>query len=914
MSVKHIVVVESPAKAKTINAYLGADYHVVASFGHIRDLPAKDGSVRPEQDFAMDWEIDDRAKRHIGEIAGALKGAETLYLATDPDREGEAISWHVLEVLKDRRALKHQKVHRVVFNEITKRAVTQAMEHPRDLDGELIDAYMARRALDYLVGFTLSPVLWRKLPGARSAGRVQSVALRLVCERELEIEAFRAREYWTVFATLKAPSGQTFTARLTELDGKKLDKFDLGSEALALAAADKVRAAILSVADLETRRVRRNPRPPFTTSTLQQEAARKLGFNARRTMQVAQRLYEGVDVGAGTVGLITYMRTDGVQIAAEAIGSAREVIRQDHGASYVPAEAREYVTKAKNAQEAHEAIRPTDMTRRPADVARFLEEDGRRLYELIWKRTLASQMASAELEQATIDVKGADGSVMLRATGQIVIFDGFLALYQEGRDAGDDEGEDDGRLPALKIGDPTPQQAIDPKQSFTQPPPRYTEASLVKKLEELGIGRPSTYASILSTLRERDYVRMEKNAFIPEDRGRLVTAFLESYFGHWVEYDFTAKLEEQLDEVSAGNSKWRDVLRDFWRDFARHGEASNDNDGVLLSMEQAVANLDTAIGRRGAVIEAIDTALGPHFFPPRTDGSDPRQCPNCKTGRLGIKWGRNGGFIGCSNYGAEETPCTYTRPMDASDADGENGAVGPRELGKDPISGEVVTLRGGRFGPYVQLGQGGNGAKPKTKSLPKDIPAATIDLERALALLALPREVGLHPETGKPITADIGRYGPYISHDGKSANLTTGEEALTIGVNHAVTLLAQPRQGRGRGTPKPPLHVIGNHPADGAVLDVREGRFGPYIAHNGIFASLPRGRAPESITLDEAVELLAARAARGPSTTKRRGGGKAKAASKAKAEPAAKPAAKKAAAKPAAAPKRAAKKPKKSAG
>jgi DNA topoisomerase-1 len=902
MSAKHVVVVESPAKAKTINAYLGRDYTVVASFGHIRDLPAKDGSVKPDQDFAMDWEIDDRAKKQIAEIAGAVKGADALYLATDPDREGEAISWHVLEVLKARKVLKDHKVHRVVFNEITKRAVTYAIEHPRTIDSELVDAYLARRALDYLVGFTLSPVLWRKLPGARSAGRVQSVALRLVCEREMEIEAFRTREYWNVYATLKAPSGQTFTARLTELDGKKLERFDLANEAQAQAAADKVTRAQLTVASLETRRVRRNPRPPFTTSTLQQEAARKLGFNARRTMQVAQRLYEGVDIGAGTVGLITYMRTDGVQIANEAITSVREVIGADYGKPYVPGEPREYTAKAKNAQEAHEAIRPTDLTRRPGEIGRYLDDDGRRLYELIWKRTVASQMASAELEQATVDIAAADRSVMLRATGQIVVFDGFLALYQEGRDAGEDESEEDGRLPALKQGDATPQQAIEPRQSFTQPPPRYTEASLVKKLEELGIGRPSTYASILSTLRERDYVRMEKTAFIPEDRGRLVIAFLESYFGHWFEYDFTAKLEEQLDEISAGNSKWRDVLREFWTDFARHGEGGNGE--ILLSMEQAIANLDEAIGRRGAVIEAIDNALGPHFFPPREDGSDPRACPNCKTGRLGIKWGRNGGFIGCSNYGAEDTPCTYTRPLDASE--GENGDVGPRELGTDPTTGEVATLRRGRFGPYVQLGKGDNGTKPKTKSLPRDIPADSIDLEKALALLSLPRVVGEHPETGKPIMADIGRYGPYIMHDGKNANLSTGEEALSIGVNHAVTLLAQPRQGRGRPAPKEPIRIVGNHPTDGAPIPIREGRFGPYLAHGEVFASLPRGRAPESITLDEAVELLAARAERGPSKGKRRGAAKTKAAPKAKAAAAPKPAPK-AAAKKTAAPKRAAK-------
>src|SRR6266481_5263846 len=558
MSRMNVVVVESPAKAKTINKYLGRDYKVIASYGHIRDLPAKDGSVLPDSDFAMSWEVDGKSEKHIKEIAQALRGADRLFLATDPDREGEAISWHVREVLKARRALKDIDVKRVVFNEVTRNAVLDAFRHPREIDGELVEAYLARRALDYLVGFTLSPVLWRKLPGSRSAGRVQSVALRLICEREAEIEAFKSREYWTIEVEFKTEAGQTFTARLTHLDGKRLDRFDLDTEAKARAAADAIlRATAFTVADIDSRQVRRNPFPPFTTSTLQQEASRKLGLAASRTMQIAQRLYEGIELAGETVGLITYMRTDGVAISAEAIAAARHLIGSDFGPRYLPDAPRVYRSPAKNAQEAHEAIRPTDLARKPAEVAGHLDRDQLRLYELIWKRTLASQMASALLEQVTVDIADAAGRLRLRANGSVVIFDGFLALYQEDRDdAADEEGE------RLARGE------VVPRQHFTQPPPRYTEASLVKKLEELGIGRPSTYASILQVLQDRDYVRLEKRRFIPEDRGRLVTAFLTNFFERYVEYGFTADLENQLDDVSGGRTDWKEVLRNFWRDFS----------------------------------------------------------------------------------------------------------------------------------------------------------------------------------------------------------------------------------------------------------------------------------------------------------------------------------------------------------
>src|SRR5579864_5750950 len=721
-----LVLVESPAKAKTINKYLGKGYEVLASFGHVRDLPPKSGSVDPDHNFRMLWEVDPKAQKRLNDIAKAVKGADKLILATDPDREGEAISWHVLEFLKEKKALSKQTIERVVFNAITKQAVTEAMAHPRAIDQALVDAYLARRALDYLVGFTLSPVLWRKLPGARSAGRVQSVALRLVCDRELEIEKFVRKEYWSLVATLATPRQETFEARLVGADGKKLQRLDIGSGAEAQAFKQALETSAFIVTSVDAKPVKRHPQPPFTTSTLQQEASRKLGFAPAHTMRVAQRLYEGADIGGEAVGLITYMRTDGVQIAAEAISSARGVIERDYGARYVPPAPRRYETKAKNAQEAHEAIRPTDLTRRPSQTRSFLDADQARLYELIWLRAIASQVESAELERTTVDITAKVGSRVLdlRATGTVVNFDGFLKLYQEGQDE-DPEDEESRRLPQMSAGERLAKRAIKADQHFTEPPPRYSEASLVKRMEELGIGRPSTYASILQVLKDRKYVRLDKRRLYPEDRGRIVVAFLESFFAKYVEYDFTAGLEEQLDLISNNEIAWRDVLRDFWRGFIGAVDEIKD-----LKISQ--------------VIDALDELLAPHLFPPREDGSDPRQCPNCASGRLTLKLSKYGAFIGCSTY----PECRYTRPLSA----GEGGTeIGTKVLGVDPESSLEVTLRSGRFGPYVQLGEGVDGEKPKRAGLPKGTVPEDVDLQKALALLSLPREVGRHPEDGEPI-------------------------------------------------------------------------------------------------------------------------------------------------------------------
>jgi DNA topoisomerase-1 len=836
-----LVLVESPAKAKTINKYLGRGYEVLASFGHVRDLPAKSGSVDPDHNFRMLWEVDAKAAKRLNDIAQAVKGADKLILATDPDREGEAISWHILEVLKQKKVLNGQPIERVVFNAITKQAVTEAMRHPRIIDQSLVDAYLARRALDYLVGFTLSPVLWRKLPGARSAGRVQSVALRLVCDRELEIEKFVRQEYWSIVATLATPRDETFEARLVGADGKKLQRLDIGSGAEAEAFKQALETALFTVASVEAKPLKRHPQPPFTTSTLQQEASRKLGFAPAHTMRVAQRLYEGIDISGEAVGLITYMRTDGVQIADEAISAARRVIEADYGARYVPPAPRRYETKAKNAQEAHEAIRPTDMACRPQETKRFLDPDQAKLYELIWLRTVASQMESAELERTTADINAnvAGRLLELRATGTVVKFDGFLTLYQEGRDE-DPDDEEARRLPAMSAGERLAKRSIAADQHSTEPPPRYSEASLVKRLEELGIGRPSTYASILQVLKDRKYVRLDKRRLYPEDRGRIVVAFLESFFAKYVEYDFTAGLEEQLDLISNNEIAWREVLRDFWRDFIGVVDAIKD-----LKISQ--------------VIDALDALLAPHLFPPRADGVDPRQCPTCSTGRLTLKLSKYGAFIGCSNY----PECRYTRPLSAS-ADG-SAEIGTKKLGEDPKTGLEVTLRGGRFGPYVQLGEAVDGEKPKRASLQKTMAPEDVDLNRALALLSLPREVGRHPEDGEPIRASIGRFGPYVQHGKTYASLETGDDVFSIGLNRAVTLIAEkvakgPRFRRFGADPGRPL---GEHPTRSGPIVAKNGRYGPYVSHAGVNATLPRGKTPETVTLEEAVALLDARAERG---------------------------------------------------
>ncbi len=882
-----VVVVESPAKAKTINKYLGDGFTVLASFGHVRDLPPKDGSVRPEQDFAMDWESDERGARQVAAIAKALKGARTLYLATDPDREGEAISWHVRAMLEEKSALEGVDVQRVTFNEITKTAVQRAMAAPRELDQPLIEAYLARRALDYLVGFTLSPVLWRKLPGSRSAGRVQSVALRVVCEREVEIEAFRAREYWTVEAHLATPSGAPFTARLTHLDGKRLDQFDLNNADLAGKAKATVEAGSFTVASVERRRVKRHPPAPFTTSTLQQEASRKLGMGAQAAMRAAQQLYEGIELHGETVGLITYMRTDGVQMAREAITAIREHVGGEFGAPYVPASPREYHAKAKNAQEAHEAVRPTDVSRTPASMAPFLGEEQRRLYELVWKRAVASQMQSAELDQVIVEAKS--GGTTLRATGSIIAFDGFLKLYREGTD--EDEEEEGRMLPPMAERDPLRLATVDASQHFTQPPPRYSEASLVKKMEELGIGRPSTYASILTVLRDRNYVRMENKRFVPEDRGRLVTAFLTSFFERYVDTGFTAGLEEKLDEISDGKADWRAVMAAFWADFSH---------AVDQTRELKISD----------VIDALDRDLGEHFFPPREDGTDPRLCPACNAGRLGLKLGRHGSFIGCSNYPG----CQYTRRLavDGGEGEGETLKEGMRELGNHPETGEPVRVRRGPYGLYVQQGEpdpADKKAKPKRSSLPRGMDGEQVTLEQALGLLSLPRLVGIHPEAKEPIEAGLGRFGPYVKMGAIFGSLDRDDDVLSVGLNRAVDVLAKKLAS---------VRALGGHPKDKVPVVVKKGRFGPYIQHGNVVANVPRGTEMEDVTLEDAVTLLAERgkplkargaAARKPARKPAAGAGEASgegksaatgAAGKPAAAKAAKPAAKRGKAAPAA--------------
>jgi len=871
-----VVVVESPAKAKTINKYLGDDYTVLASYGHVRDLPSKDGSVDPEQGFAMEWEVASDSKKHLKAIADALKDDPDLILATDPDREGEAISWHLQEALQKRRALKKDsKVSRVTFNAITKDAVTRAMAEPRDVDMELVEAYLARRALDYLVGFTLSPVLWRKLPGAKSAGRVQSVCLRLVVEREMEIEAFRPREYWSVKAILDTPRGQSFEARLVSLGGKKLDRYDLPNKAEAGLAVQAVASRALSVTQVEAKPTSRNPAPPFMTSTLQQEASRKFGFGAKQTMAAAQRLYEA--------GHITYMRTDGIDMAPEAVQAARAAITDRFGANYTPSSPRIYKNKAKNAQEAHECIRPTDMTK-SADEIRLSEEDQRKLYDLIWKRTIASQMEAARMERTTVTIASDDRQVELRATGQVVLFDGFLKVYEEGRDDAA-EDEDGKRLPQISEGEAlkpakgalaadfakaagesdavieddsasgemkradaallSRDGAVLGQQHFTQPPPRYTEASLVKRMEELGIGRPSTYASILDTIQARGYVTKDKGRLIPEDKGRLVIAFLVNYFRRYLEYDYTAKLETELDEVSAGEQHYQDVLERFWRDFSA-----------------AVA--ETSELRITDVLEKINEVLEPHLFPPKPDGSDPRLCPKCGAGRLSMRTARSGGaFIGCSNY----PECRYTRPFGPPSDEAEDGTadLDDKMLGVDPDSSEPVYLRNGRFGWYVQLGEvTEENKKPPRASLPKMWTPETMDLDKALRLLHLPRLVGQHPDDGEPIEANFGRYGPYVKHGRIYANLPDEEEVFTVGMNRAVELIAEKAAKRGgRGTTAAPLKELGEHPTEGGPVNVMNGRYGPYVKWEKVNATLPKDLDPQDITMERAVELIAEKQAKG---------------------------------------------------
>lgn len=830
-----LVIVESPAKAKTINKYLGNDYKVLASFGHVRDLPEKNGSVDPDEEFSMIWEVQSASGQRLNEIADYLKKSDRLILATDPDREGEAISWHVLEVMREKGVLDGKQIQRVVFNAITRNAVTEAMNHPRELDEKLVHAYLARRALDYLVGFNLSPVLWRKLPGARSAGRVQSVALKLICERELEIEKFIPREYWSVSADFTTQNGDKLPTRLTLLKGGKVEKFTLTNEAEAMAAKDAIESGRFKVNRIESKPGQRNPSAPFTTSTLQQEAARKLGFNAKRTMQIAQLLYQGIEIDGEATGLITYMRTDGTQIAPEAVTETRDVIKADFGPDYLPEKAREYQTKAANAQEAHEAIRPTSLTRRPEYIASTLDADQAKLYELIWKRTMASQMENARVQRTTIDITDESEATGLRASGTVITFPGFLKLYEEGKDDEKSDKEEEQTLPQVTEGMPLDLQKVSPDQHFTEPPPRFSEATLVKKMEELGIGRPSTYASVLSVLRDRDYVFMDRNRFHPQDKGRLVTSFLESFFNQYVEYDFTAALEGDLDKVSNGDLDYKDVLRKFWENFSY---------SVDSTMEI----------RNTQILDKMNEVLGPHIFKDTGDG-DPRICPKCNEGELSLKTGKFGAFVGCTRY----PECRFTRPF--AQAEGREGDI-ERELGNDPETGLIVYLKDGRFGPYIQLGDAGeDNEKPKRSGLPKDMRPADMTLDYALRLLSLPRLVGKHPETGEDITADLGRYGPYLKHGKQSASLETVDEIFEIGVNRAVTVIAEKKsKAPARGSSV--IKELGEHPDDGKPVNVMNGRYGPYVKHNKINATIPKDEEPDSVTLERALELIAARAAK----------------------------------------------------
>uniref|UniRef100_A0A2A4Z8T2 DNA topoisomerase 1 n=1 Tax=OCS116 cluster bacterium TaxID=2030921 RepID=A0A2A4Z8T2_9PROT len=862
----NIVIVESPAKAKTINKYLGSNYKVYASYGHVRDLPSKDGSVDPENDFDMNWLVDADSKKRLNEIAKQLKDADKLILATDPDREGEAISWHVLEVLNAKRGLmKGKAVERVVFNAITKKSILEAMKHPREIDTPLVEAYLARRALDYLVGFSLSPILWRKLPGARSAGRVQSVSLRLICEREAEIERFDREEYWTIDGKQKSNNGTEFTTKLWAIDSDRLEKFSITTETAAKAIETTLHNSDLKVINIKATPARRRPQAPFTTSTMQQEASSKLGFGAARTMRVAQKLYEGFNINGETTGLITYMRTDGVTMTQEAIVEARSVIKKTLGDKYLPSKQRFYAVKAKNAQEAHEAIRPTLLGRHPREVRAILDDDHYKLYNLIWCRALGSQMEDALFERtaATLETTGIDGKLYeFRATGSVMIFDGFLNLYQSSYDD-KSQDEDARRLPKLTEGETVKTVEILPIQHFTEPPARFSEATLIRKMEELGIGRPSTYTSTMSTLRDRDYVRLEKGRLHPEDKGRLVTAFLENFFSKYVQYDFTANLESDLDKISAGNADWKEILRQFWTPF---NELIQETKGLRITQ----------------VLDALNEALGPLVFPEREDGTPPRSCTKCDDGLLSLKVGRYGAFIGCSNY----PDCNFTRQL----GQGNDEAAGdePKVLGIDPETKLEISLRRGRFGLYVQLGEAVEKEKPKRSTIPKDVDPANVDLDLAIGLLQLPRTIGMHPEDGLVVKAGLGRFGPYILHNKTFASLTKGEDVLTVGLNRALTLLAEKRaKQRAQSIP---IKILGEHPKLGGEVGIYNGRYGPYVKYEKINATIGKANDPETITMKMAVELIKAKEAK---DKKKKPAAKKKAAPKKKAAAKKKPAAKK---------------------
>ena len=830
-----LVIVESPAKAQTINKYLGSDYKVIASVGHIRDLPSKDGAVLPDDNFKMSWEMHKDKEKVVKEIIGELKSADSLILATDPDREGEAISWHLKEILNSKKTIMQKPVERVVFNEITKNAVLDAMKKPREINTELVEAYLARRALDHLIGFSISPILWRKLPGSKSAGRVQSVALKLICEREIEIEKFNVEEYWSISSIFLKNNNENFSAKLFVLDSKKLAKMDLKSEDDANEALDKIRKSSFNISKIETKRVKRNPLAPFTTSTLQQEASNKLGFGASRTMRIAQKLYEGINIGSETTGLITYMRTDGVQLSSQAIDELRNEITNRHGKDYIPQTPRVYKSKAANAQEAHEAIRPTSISRDPENMSQYLDNEQLKLYELIWKRTISSQMQSAELDETAADISNKDMSIIFRANGSQVYFPGFF-VYRD--------REDDKILPKLVENEDVDLEKADGEQHFTQPPPRFTDASLIKKMEELGIGRPSTYASILQVLINRSYVEKEKGKHIPQERGRILTAFLNNFFGQYIEYDFTADLEKKLDKVSDGKLNYKKLLEEFWDGFKPH----------LNKMSEL---------ERDKILEALENELSDLFFPKEDltkNGEPNKKCPTCSNGKLGLELGKYGAFIGCSNY----PECKFTKQIASNQNKEENDANStfmPNDdgvLGIDPESGLNAIIKKGPYGIYLQLG---DEKKPKRTSIPKLVDAKGIDLQKALAFLSLPRLIGKHPETGQDISAGIGRYGPYLKYDINFISIPADETVINIGLNHAVVLIGENSEKLGK--------VLGDHPDGNGKVLAKSGRFGPYVEYNKIRATLPKSISLEEISLDQAIELIIAKAAKPPRTKKK---------------------------------------------
>jgi len=837
----NLVIVESPAKAKTINKYLGKDYKVLASYGHIRDLPSKNGSVDPENNFQMLWEIDDFSKKYLKEITDTAADSNKIILATDPDREGEAIAWHVKEVLNEKKLLKDKKVERVVFNEITKKAVTKGIENPRDIEPQLVDAYMARRALDYLVGFNISPILWTKLPGSKSAGRVQSVALRLISEREHEIEQFLPKEYWTIGLNFTNKENKSIPSKLIIYDGSKVEKFSFPNNEIVNKVTKTISNKEYFVSEVKSQVFKRNPLAPFTTSTLQQVASGKCGFGASRTMQIAQKLYQGVDIEGESVGLITYMRTDGTQISEEAITTFRDYIGTNFGKNYLPEKQNNYSgKKAKNAQEAHEAIRPTDIRRIPSAIKKYVNSDQFKLYELIWNRALSSQMQSAEFDRKTIIISSNDKKISFRASGSVLKFDGFLKLYED-LESDDEENK---VIPEVNNNEKVKIDKIIDEQHFTEPPPRYSEASLVKKLEELGIGRPSTYASIISVLSTRNYVDLLNKRFHPTDRGKLLAAFLEKLFTKYVDYNFTADLENQLDEITSGKVNWKGVLEKFWKDF---------NENVKSVKEK----------RTREVLDLLNESLGELIFNTTKDGKIDRKCQLCNTGLLSLKNSfRGGAFIGCSNY----PDCKFTRPLSKSKAAEQNALPEPKSLGLND-NGKEIVLKSGRFGPYLQYELSEDESvnkKRKSKkkieeknlknvSIPKGISLDSVDLERAKFLCSLPKVIGKHPDNGNDISLNSGRFGPYLKCENKSARIETAEDIFTIGLNRAVTMIAEAKPGRISSSE---IKHLGEHPDDKKPVRVMKGKFGPYIKYKSLNATIPEEKDPMDITMDDALILI----------------------------------------------------------